>query len=90
MRIIKNEREILEHYFNIFENESGYELETWTNGGVDMIITIKKNGDTLLEQLKEVLWMNNAIWSLTKSFNRCLLQVRFSLMQEILNKELMG
>lgn len=55
MRIIKNEREILEHYFNIFENESGYKLETWTNGGVDMIITIEKNGDTLLEQLKEYI-----------------------------------
>lgn len=55
MRIIKNEREILENYFTILENESGYELETWTNGGVDMIITIEKNGDTLLEQLKEYI-----------------------------------
>lgn len=55
MRIIKNEREILENYFAILENESGYELETWTNEGVDMIITIKKNGDTLLEQLKEYI-----------------------------------
>lgn len=55
MRIIKNEREILEHYFTILENESGYELETWTNEGVDMIITIEKNGDTLLEQLKEYI-----------------------------------
>lgn len=55
MRIIKNEREILEHYFNIFENESGYELKTWTNGGVNMIITLEKNGDTLLEQLKEYI-----------------------------------
>lgn len=42
MRIIKNEREILENYFAILENESGYELETWTNEGVDMIITIEK------------------------------------------------
>lgn len=55
MRIIKNEREILENYFTILENESGYELETWTNEGVDMIITIEKNGDTLLEQLKEYI-----------------------------------
>jgi hypothetical protein len=55
MRIIKNEREILENYFAILENESGYELETWTNEGVDMIITIEKNGDTLLEQLKEYI-----------------------------------
>ena len=55
MRIIKNERVILEHHFNIFENENDYELETWTNGGVDMIITIDKNGDTLLEQLKEYI-----------------------------------
>ena len=55
MRIIKNEREILENYFTILENKSGYELETWTNEGVDMIITIEKNGDTLLEQLKEYI-----------------------------------
>lgn len=55
MRIIKNEREILENYFTILENESGYELETWTNEGVDIIITIEKNGDTLLEQLKEYI-----------------------------------
>ena len=55
MRIIKNEREILEHYFTIFESENDYKLETWTNGGVDMIITIEKNGDTLLEQLKEYI-----------------------------------
>lgn len=55
MRIIKNEREILENYFTILENESDYELETWTNEGVDMIITIEKNGDTLLEQLKEYI-----------------------------------
>lgn len=55
MRIIKNEREILENYFTILEDESGYELETWTNEGVDMIITIEKNGDTLLEQLKEYI-----------------------------------
>lgn len=55
MRIIKNEREILENYFTILENESGYELETWTNEGVDMIITIEKNGGTLLEQLKEYI-----------------------------------
>lgn len=57
MRIIRNEKEILENYFTIFENKSGYELETWTNEGVDMIITIEKNGDTLLEQLKE--YINN-------------------------------
>lgn len=57
MRIIRNEKEILENYFTILENKSGYELETWTNEGVDMIITIEKNGDTLLEQLKE--YINN-------------------------------
>lgn len=55
MRIIKNEREILENYFTIFEDESDYELETWTNKGVDMIITIEKDGGTLLEQLKEYI-----------------------------------
>lgn len=55
MRIIRNEKEILENYFTILENKSGYELETWTNEGVDMIITIEKNGGTLLEQLKEYI-----------------------------------
>ena len=55
MRIIKDERKILENYFIIFENESSYELKTCTDEGVDMIITIEKNGGTLLEQLKEYI-----------------------------------
>ncbi|MCI7555093.1 MAG: hypothetical protein MST00_06650 [Tenericutes bacterium] len=55
MIIIKNEKEILENYFAILKNENGYELESCTNEGVDMIIPIKRNGGTLLEQLKEYI-----------------------------------
>ena len=55
MKITSEEREILENSFSIFENESNYELETWTNEGVDMVITIKKDGGTLLEQLTEYI-----------------------------------
>ena len=55
MKITSEERKILENHFSIFENESNYELETWTNEGVDMVITIKKDGGTLLEQLTEYI-----------------------------------
>ena len=54
MKITSKEREILEELFNISEGTNEIELESWTNGGVDMFITIDKNSyNTLLEQLKE-------------------------------------
>ena len=47
------ERKILEEVFNIHEDVNNYTLENWTNGGVNMFITIKKHSNnTLLEQLE--------------------------------------
>ena len=54
MKITSKERELLEELFNISEGTNEIELESWTDGGVDMFITIDKNSyNTLLEQLKE-------------------------------------
>lgn len=54
MKITSKEREILEELFNISEGTNEIELESWTNGGVDMFITIDKNSyNTLLRQLEE-------------------------------------
>ena len=47
------ERKILEEVFNIHEDVNNYTLENWTNGGVNMFITIEKHSNnTLLEQLE--------------------------------------
>lgn len=47
------ERKILEEVFNIHEDMNNYTLENWTNGGVNMFITIEKHSNnTLLEQLE--------------------------------------
>lgn len=54
MKIKESEMEILERYFNnIYEDENSYEMETWTNKGVNMIIDLEKDGNELLEQLKD-------------------------------------
>lgn len=53
MKIKESEKKILENYFKIFESEDYYELESWSDGGVDMIIYLEKDGSTLLEQLKD-------------------------------------
>lgn len=45
--------EILEkNDFSITEYNNDYELETWTNGGVDMLIYIDKD-DNFIKQFKE-------------------------------------
>ena len=54
MKITSKEREMLEKLFNVSESADDLELESYTDGGVDMFITIDKNSyNTLLEQLKE-------------------------------------
>lgn len=54
MKIKESEMEILERYFNIvYEDEDSYEMETWTNKGVNMLIDLEKDGNELLEQLKD-------------------------------------
>ena len=38
----KKEKKTLEQYFGIYESDDFYELEQWTNGGVNMIIVLHK------------------------------------------------
>ena len=53
MKITSKERELLLELFNINESAYELELESWTNGGVNMLISIDKNSDNnLLEQLE--------------------------------------
>ena len=53
MKITSKERELLVELFNINESAYELELESWTNGGVNMFISIDKNSDNnLLEQLE--------------------------------------
>ena len=53
MKITSKEREMLEELFNVSESADDLELESYTDGGVDMFITIvKDNSNNLLEQLR--------------------------------------
>lgn len=53
MKITSKEREMLEELFNVSESADDLELESYTDGGVDMFITIEKNNsNNLLEQLR--------------------------------------
>lgn len=53
MKITSKERELLLKLFNINESAYELELESCTDGGVDMFISIDKNSDNnLLEQLE--------------------------------------
>lgn len=53
MKITSKERELLVELFNISESANDLELESWTDGGVNMFIGIDKNSDNnLLEQLE--------------------------------------
>lgn len=50
----KKIREILEKHFNIYENSTAYELENWTDGGVDMFINIDKDKN-IIEELEKFI-----------------------------------
>ena len=53
MKITSKEREMLEKLFNVSESADDLELESYTDGGVDMFITIEKDSsNNLLEQLR--------------------------------------
>ena len=43
MKITSKEREMLEELFNVSESADDLELESYTDGGVDMLITIEKD-----------------------------------------------
>ena len=57
MKINKKQMEILEENFKIYEYDDSYELEMWTNGGVDMFILIYKSEEngTLFEQFSDYI-----------------------------------
>ncbi len=53
MKIKKRELQVLENHFRIYETKEDYELETWTDGGVDMLIYIDKfREENVIEQLE--------------------------------------
>lgn len=58
MKMTEKEKEIFEEHFSVHESEYAnglfYELEAWTAGGVDMIITLSAEDDkTITQQFKE-------------------------------------
>ena len=54
MEISKKQMDILNRYFKVTENIRSYELESWTNCGVDMFIYIDKlSNDSLEDQLDQ-------------------------------------
>ena len=57
MKINKKQMEILEDNFKIYEYDDSYELEKWTNGGVDMFILVYKSDEngTLIEQFGDYI-----------------------------------
>lgn len=56
IKINNNEREILERYFNIYENDEYIELEMRTNKGVDMFIYIEQDKfENVLSGIKEYI-----------------------------------
>ena len=56
MEMTKREKEILEKHFSIYEDESIYEIEKWTDGGVDMIISFdKKDNKSITEQFSDYI-----------------------------------
>ena len=56
IKITEKEREIIERYFNVCENEEYIELEMWTDGGVDMLIYINQNEhDNILSGIEEYI-----------------------------------
>lgn len=55
MELTKKELELLDRSFEIHNSNDCYELEEWTDGGVDMIITLSKEDNrfsSMLEQFR--------------------------------------
>lgn len=45
----KRQKRILEDNFNIYKDNNNWDLETWTNGGVNMFINIDTNNNVVNE-----------------------------------------
>lgn len=47
-------KRVIEGYFRVHQSKEGLELETWTQGGVNMIFFLEEDGkDSLLEKFEE-------------------------------------
>ena len=55
MELTKEQREILEEEFKIYEDTNTIEIEQWTDLGVDMIIKLEKDRD-IVEQLVDYVY----------------------------------
>ena len=55
MELTKEQREILEEEFKIYEDTNTIEIEQWTDLGVDMIIELEKDRD-IVEQLVDYVY----------------------------------
>lgn len=51
MKITETEMKVLLDTFNVIEDNQGYDLESWTDGGVDMIINLPKDTEKSLSTL---------------------------------------
>ena len=51
MKITETEMKVLLDTFNVIEDNQGYDLESWTDGGLDMIINLPKDTVTSLVTL---------------------------------------
>lgn len=50
----KKQKEIIKHYFKIYNTDEYIEIEAWTDGGVDMFIDINPQKN-IIEQLEEYI-----------------------------------
>ena len=56
MKITETEMKVLLDTFNVIEDKQGYDLESWTDGGVDMIINLPKDTEkSLIILLKDFI-----------------------------------
>lgn len=56
MKITETEMKVLLDTFNVIEDKQGYDLESWTDGGVDMIINLPKDTEKpLITLLKDFI-----------------------------------
>lgn len=56
MKITETEMKVLLDTFNVIEDKQGYDLESWTDGGVDMIINLPKDTEkSLITLLKDFI-----------------------------------
>jgi len=56
MKMNKKQLAIISHHFKLYEDNQYLTLESWTDGGVDMIIYISKTmSDSLVKQFEDYI-----------------------------------